>query len=139
MTFTIKRTDTERARVQIDAPDSTLGRVFLPPHVDLAVDTQTRTEVQNVVVELRRALIRTIWERRGYLDMPYIDGVIRDTIRDFKNKHHTTIKQEYWGILVRFCTQAIAHASRIESDQEQEPVDIGNDDIDAWINSDFEE
>lgn len=139
MTFTIKRTDAHTPREQKDTPDSTLGRVFLAPHVDLAVDTQTHADTKNVVVELRRALIRTLWERRGYLDMPYIDGVIRDVIRDFKNKHKTSIKKEYWGILVRLCEQAIAHAARIESDQEQEPVDIGNDDIDAWINSDFEE
>lgn len=96
-----------------------------------------QNEMRDMIVVLRLSLMRTLWEKRGYLDLPYIDSVIRMAIRNFKNKHQTQIKQEYWGVLARECWSEIDHAARVESDQEREPVDIGDDDIDAWINSEI--
>lgn len=91
------------------------------------------------VVHLRLSLIRTFWELKGYLDLPYIDSVIRQTIQNFKNKHHREIEQKYWAILADMCKQEIDHAARIEPDEETDPVDIDVDDesIDAWINSEL--
>lgn len=100
-------------------------------------EQHVQNEMRDMVVVLRLSLMRTLWEKRGYLDLPYIDSVIRMTISNFKNKHQTHIKQEYWGVLARECWAEIDHAARVESDQEREPVDIGDDDIDAWINSEI--
>lgn len=91
------------------------------------------------VVQLRLSLMRTFWELKGYLDLPYIDSIIRQTIQNFKNKHHREIEQKYWAILADMCKQEIDHAARIEPDEETDPVDIDVDDesIDAWINSEL--
>ena len=97
-----------------------------------------QNEMRDMVVVLRLSLMRTLWEKRGYLDLPYIDSVIRQTLQSFKNKHQTQIKHEYTGVLADMCWGAIEHAKRVEAEQEQEPVDIADSDIDAWINSEME-
>lgn len=91
------------------------------------------------VVQLRLSLMRTFWELKGYLDLPYIDSIIRQVIQNFKNKHHREIEQKYWAILTDMCKQEIDHAARIEPEEETDPVDIDvdDDDIDAWINSEL--
>ena len=98
-----------------------------------------RNDMQDMVVVLRLSLMRTLWELKGYLDLRFIDSVIRDVIRDFKNKHQTQIKQEHWNILADMCWQEIDRQARIEPEEETDPVDIDvdDDDIDAWINSEL--
>lgn len=98
-----------------------------------------RNDMQDMVVVLRLSLMRTLWELRGYLDLPYIDSVIRQVIQNFKNKHHREIEQRYWGIIADMCWQEIDHAARVEPEEETDPVDIDvdDDDIDAWINSEL--
>lgn len=98
-----------------------------------------QNEMRDMVVVLRLSLMRTLWEKRGYLDLPYIDSVIRDTLRNFQNKHQTQIKQEYWAILADMCWQNIDKHARVElEDTDPVDIDVDDDDIDAWINSDFE-
>lgn len=110
-----------------------------------------QNEMRDMVVVLRLSLMRTLWEKRGYLDLPYIDSVIRQTLQSFKNRlgpakstdfvgntRQTQIKPEYTGVLADMCWGAIEHAKRVEAEQEQEPVDITDSDIDAWINSEME-
>lgn len=92
----------------------------------------------NIYVQLRLSLLQTFFEQRGYLDLQYIDSIIRQTIQNFKNKHKQ-IKQEYLAILSNLCKQEIAHAERVEPEDDIEPIDIGEDDINAWLNSEFKE
>ena len=100
-----------------------------------------RNETQNIIVVLRLSLMKTLWELKGYLDLPYIDSVIRQVITMFKNKHHREIEHKYWAILADMCQQEIDHAAKIEPDEETDPVDIDVDDedIDAWLNSELKE
>lgn len=132
----LRANDLLSAHEQTDALDEILVRYLRRRGIS---EQHRRNDMRDMIVVLRLSLMRTLWEARGYLDLPYIDSVIRTTIRDFKNKHQTQIKKEYWGVLARECWVEIDHAARVEADQEREPVDIGDDDIDAWINSDFEE
>lgn len=141
MTLDIKYADPDDTQATItrhDTPDSNLRRVF---RAWVRGETQRRPiEPTNVVIALRLSLMRTLWELRGYLDLPYIDSVIRDVISNFKNKHNQThIKKEHWGILTDMCWAEINHARRNEPDEETDPVDadIDDDDIDAWINSEL--
>lgn len=140
MTLDIKYADPDDTQATItrhDAPDSNLRRVF---RAWVRGETHVRPiEPQNVVVALRLSLMRTLWELRGYLDLPYIDSIIRMTIANFKNKHQTQIKKEHWGILAEMCWTEIDHARRNEPEQETDHVDadIDDDDIDAWINSEL--
>ena len=92
----------------------------------------------DIYVQLRLSLLQTFFEQRGYLDLQYIDSIIRQTIQNFKNKHKQ-IKQEYLAILSNLCKQEIAHAERVEPEDDIEPIDIGEDDINAWLNSEFKE
>lgn len=102
-------------------------------------EQHNRSDMQDMIVVLRLSLMRTLWELKGYLDLPYIDSVIRQVLQDFKNKHQKDIEQKYWGILADMCWQEINHRSRIEPEEETDPVDIDvdDDDIDAWINSEL--
>lgn len=102
-------------------------------------EQHNQSDMQDMVVVLRLSLMRTFWELKGYLDLPYIDSVIRQVIQNFKNKHKTEIEQRHWAILADMCWQEIDHASRIEPEEETDPVDIDidDDDIDAWINSEI--
>ena len=98
-----------------------------------------RNETQNMIIVLRLSLMKTFWEAKGYLDLSYIDNVIRQVITSFKNKHQREIEQKHWDILAEMCQQEIDHAARIEPEEETEPVDIDvdDDDISAWINSEL--
>lgn len=98
-----------------------------------------RNETQNMIIVLRLSLMKTLWEIRGYLDLPYIDSVIRQVITGFKNKHHREIEQKHWAILADMCQQEIDHNARIEPEEETDPVDIDvtDEDIDAWIKSEL--
>jgi hypothetical protein len=102
-------------------------------------ENHKRNDMQDMYVVLRLSLMQTFFERKGYLDLSFIDSVIRTVIRDFKNKHQTQIKQEHWAILADMCWQEIDRQSRIEPEEETDPVDIDieDDDIDAWINSEI--
>lgn len=131
----LRANDILSAREQTDVLDEILARYL---RREVSKEQHRRNDMRDMIVVLRLSLMRTLWEARGYLDLPYIDSVIRTTIRDFKNKHQTQIKKEYWGVLARECWIEIDHAARVEADQEREPVDIGDDDIDAWINSEME-
>jgi len=121
-------------RKQTDVLDEILARYIRKRALR---EHHAQNEMRDMIVVLRLSLMRTLWKKRGYLDLPYIDSVIRDTIKNFQNKHQTQIKQEYWGVLARECWAEIDHAARVEAEQEREPVDIGDDDIDAWINSEI--
>lgn len=102
-------------------------------------ENHNRNDMQDMYVVLRLSLMQTFFERKGYLDLSFIDSVIRTVIRDFKNKHQTQIKQEHWAILADMCWQEIDRQARIEPEEETDPVDIDieDDDIDAWINSEI--
>ena len=101
-------------------------------------ENHSRSDMQDMYVVLRLSLMQTFFERKGYLDLPFIDSVIRTVIRDFKRKHEIQIKQEHWAILADMCWQEIDRQARIEQ-EETEPVDIDIDDADigAWINSEL--
>lgn len=104
-----------------------------------ARENHNRNDMQDMYVVLRLSLMQTFFERKGYLDLPFIDSVIRTVITDFKNKHKTNIKKEHWAILADMCWQEIDRQARIEPEEETDPVDIDvdDDDIDAWINSEL--
>ena len=104
-----------------------------------ARENHSRNDMQDMYVVLRLSLMQTFFERKGYLDLPFIDSVIRTVITDFKNKHKTNIKKEHWAILADMCWQEIDRQARIEPEEETDPVDIDieDDDIDAWINSEL--
>lgn len=136
MAFDIRRIDTECAPQRADWKDKILcryNRFFRGNNDTKAIDND------NIFVALRLSLMKTLFERKGYLDLPFIDNVIRQVIRDFKNKHQTQIKKEHWAILTDMCWQEIDRQARIEPEEETEPVDIDicDDDIDAWINSEL--
>lgn len=100
-------------------------------------ENHNRTDMQDMYIVLRLSLMQTFLERKGYLDLAFIDSVIRTVIRDFKNKHQTQIKQEHWAILADMCWQEIDRQAHIEPEEETDPVDIDicDADIDAWMNS----
>ena len=124
------------ARKQTDVLDEILARYIRKRALH---EHHAQNEMRDMIVVLRLSLMRTLWEKRGYLDLPYIDSVIRDTIRNFQNKHQTQIKQEYWAILADMCWQNIDKHARVElEDTDPVDIDVDDDDIDAWINSDFE-
>lgn len=136
MAFDIRRIDTECAPQRTDWKDKILcryNRFFRGNNDTKAIDNN------NIFVALRLSLMKTLFERKGYLDLPFIDNVIRQVIRDFKNKHQTQIKKEHWAILADMCWQEIDRQARIEPEEETDPVDIDicDDDIDAWINSEL--
>lgn len=128
--------DLSTNKTQTDVLDEILARYLRKKAYR---ETQHHNDMQDMVVVLRLSLMRTLWELRGYLDLPYIDSVIRQVIKNFKNKHKRAIEQRYWGILAEMCWQEIDHAQRIEPEEETDPVDIDvdDDDIDAWINSEL--
>lgn len=129
--------DVKTAHARTDVLDEIIARYL---RKRILHEQHNRTDMQDMIVVLRLSLMRTLWEKQGYLDLPYIDSVIRTTINNFKNKHNQTqIKQEHWGILAEMCWQEIDHARRYEPETETDPVDIDvtDDDIDAWINSEW--
>ena len=128
--------DVSANKAQQDALDEILVRYLRKKALK---EQHNRHDMQDMIVVLRLSLMRTLWEARGYLDLTYIDSVIKQVIQDFKNKHQKSIKQEYWGILAQMCWDEINHAARNEPEEETDPVDIDidDDDIDAWINSEL--
>jgi hypothetical protein len=102
-------------------------------------ERQEKKDLPDIIVSLRLSLMKTLFEKQGFLDLTYIDSIIRQVIENFKNKHQTQIKKEHWGILSDMCNQEIARMSRIEPDEITDPVDIDvdDDDISAWINSEI--
>lgn len=136
MAFDIRHIDTECTPQRTDWKDKILcryNRFFRGNNDTKAIDNN------NIFVALRLSLMKTLFERKGYLDLPFIDNVIRQVIRDFKNKHQTQIKKEHWAILADMCWQEIDRQARVEPEEETDPVDIDicDDDIDAWINSEL--
>lgn len=128
--------DNSTNKHQRDALDEVLA-LYLRKHP--LHEQHSRNDMADLVVVLRLSLMKTVWEKMGYLDLSYIDSVIRQTLQNFQNKHKKTIKQEYWAILAEMCWDDINHHARIEPDEEKDPVDIDitDDDIDAWINSEL--
>lgn len=102
-------------------------------------ERQEKKDLPDIIVSLRLSLMKTLFEKQGFLDLTYIDSIIRQVIKNFKNKHQTQIKKEHWGILSDMCNQEIARMSRIEPDEITDPVDIDvtDEDIDAWIKSEL--
>lgn len=139
MSFDIKVMQPDDNRLTViraDLPDSQLCKRIRIGNRNIEIQIHNPDDF---VVQLRLSLMRTFWELKGYLDLPYIDSIIRQVIENFKNKHHRAIEQKYWAILADMCKQEIDHAARIEPDEETDPVDIDVDDnnIDAWINSEL--
>lgn len=104
-----------------------------------STENHNHNDMQDMYVVLRLSLMQTFFERKGYLDLPFIDSVIRTAITNFTHKHQMPIKQEHWGILADMCWQDIDRQARVEPEEETDPVDIdiSDDDIDAWINSEL--
>lgn len=100
------------------------------------VEIQVR-KPDDFVVQLRLSLMKTLLESRGILDLPFIDSVIRQVIKNFQTRF-ADIKKEQWALIAHLCWDEIENHERIEKD-EIEPVDITEDDIDAWLNSEFTE
>ena len=128
--------DTGESHKRTDLADKILcryNRFFRGQNDTRAIDAT------NVHIALRLSLMKTLFERKGFLDLPFIDNVIKQVIQNFKTKHQTAIKQEHWAILTDMCRQEIDNMSRIEPEEETDPVDIDIDDadIDAWINSEL--
>lgn len=139
MAFDIKVNHPEDTGASVRHND--LTDVFLRKYSRLLqqYERQERVDLPDIIVGLRLSLMKTLFEKQGFLDLAYIDSVIGQTIKDFKNKHQTQIKKEHWGILSDMCNQEIARMSRIEPDEITDPVDIDIDDVDfsAWINSEI--
>ncbi len=128
--------DTGESHRRTDLADKILcryNRFFRGQNDTRAIDAT------NVHIALRLSLMKTLFERKGFLDLPFIDNVIKQVIQNFKTKHQTAIKQEHWAILTDMCRQEIDNMARIEPEEETDPVDIDIDDadIDAWINSEL--
>lgn len=139
MAFDIKRIDPDDNGTSIKRND--IMDVFLRKYNRLVkiCEKQQHNDMPDMIVQMRLSLMKTLFEKQGFLDLPYIDNIIKQVINNFKNKHQTQIKQEHWGILIDMCNQEIDHMSRIEPDEITDPVDIDVDDvdIDAWINSEI--
>ena len=136
--LSLLQADVKAGHAHTDVLDEIIARYL---RKQVAREQHNRNDMRDMIVVLRLSLMRTLWEKRGYLDLPYIDSVIRTTINNFKNKHNQThIKQEYWGILAQMCWETIDHARRYEPETETDPVDadvMDDDSIDAWINSEW--
>ena len=128
--------DNLATQAHLDLADEILMR-FL--RKTFARENHNRNDMQDMYVVLRLSLMQTFFERKGYLDLPFIDSVIKQVIQNFKNKHQIDIKKEHWEILANMCWDEIEHMARIEPEEETDPVDIDicDDDIDAWINSEL--
>lgn len=100
------------------------------------VEIQVR-KPDDFVVQLRLSLMKTLLESRGILDLPFIDSVIRQVIKNFQTRF-ADIKKEQWALITHLCWDEIERHERIEKD-EIEPIDITEDDIDTWLNSEFTE
>lgn len=100
------------------------------------VEIQVR-KPDDFVVRLRLSLMKTLLESRGFLDLSFIDSVIRQVIKNFQTRF-ADIKKEQWALITHLCWDEIERHERIEKD-EIEPVDITEDDIDEWLNSEFTE
>lgn len=135
--LSLLQADVKAGHAQHDVLDEIIARYL---RKRILREQHNRNDMQDMIVVLRLSLMRTLWEKQGYLDLRYIDSVIRTTITNFKNKHNQTqIKQEHWGILAQMCWDEINHARRYEPETETDPVDadVDDDSIDAWINSEW--
>ena len=103
---------------------------------DKNIEIQIR-QPDDFVVQLRLSLMKTLLEVRGILDLPFIDSVIRQVIKNFKTRFGQ-LKKEQWALIAHLCWDEIERHERIEKD-EIEPIDITEDDIDEWLNSEFQE
>ena len=128
--------DNLATQTHCDLADEILMR-FLRKH--FSRENHNRNDMQDMYVVLRLSLMQTFFERKGYLDLPFIDSVIRTVIEAFKNKHQIEITQEHWAILADMCWQEIDRQAHVEPEEETDPVDIDieDDDINAWINSEL--
>ena len=120
--------------VRADLPDSVLcNRVRIG---NRNIEIQIR-KPDDFLVQLRLSLMKTLLEVRGILDLYSIDSVIRQVIKNFKTRFKE-IKKEQWALIAHLCWEEIERCERIEKD-EIEPIDITEDDIDEWLNSEFQE
>lgn len=137
MSFDIKvqqPDDSSLTVVRLDLPDSVLCKRIRLFNKD--IELQIRRP-DDFVVQLRLSLMKTLLEARGILDLPFIDSVIRQVIKNFKTRFQE-IKKEQWALIAHLCWDEIERHERIEKD-EIEPIDITEDDIDEWLNSEFQE
>lgn len=137
MSFDIKvqqPDDSSLTVVRLDLPDSVLCKRIRLFNKD--IELQVRRP-DDFVVQLRLSLMKTLLEARGILDLPFIDSVIRQVIKNFKTRFQE-IKKEQWALIAHLCWDEIERHERIEKD-EIEPIDITEDDIDEWLNSEFQE
>lgn len=139
MAFDIKVLHPDDTRASVKRND--LTDVFLQKYNRFLqqYERQERFDLPDIIVGLRLSLMKTLFEKQGFLNIAFIDSVIRQVINGFRQKHQTQIKKEHWGILVDICNQEIRHMSRIEPEEITDPVDIDVDNVDfsAWINSEI--
>ena len=93
----------------------------------------------NIIVLLRLSLFKTLLEKRGFmLKLDFIDSVIRQVIRDFKNNQNIKIIQDNQiGYLLKKCMLEVEKQSGAEIDPEEyhEHMQVEVDDFDKWLNS----
>lgn len=95
--------------------------------------TQQRDNIQDIIVRLKLSLMKTFFEKKGYLDLGYITSVIKQVINNFKIKNKLKeLKPEWINALIKQCEAEVDMMARIETEERVE-LDITEDDIDNWF------
>ena len=95
--------------------------------------TQTRDNIQDIIVRLKLSLMKTFFEKKGYLDLNYISSVIKQVINNFKIKNKLKeLKPEWTNALIKQCEAEVDMMARVETEERTE-LDISEDDIDNWF------
>lgn len=96
--------------------------------------TQQRDNIQEIIIRLKLSLMKTFWERRGYLDLEFISSVIKQVINNFKLKNkQNELKPEWTNALIKQCEAEVDMMARAETEYDRPELDISEDDIDAWF------
>ena len=95
--------------------------------------TQQRDNIQDIIVRLKLSLMKTFFEKKGYLDLNYISTVIKQVINNFKLKNKIKeLKPEWTNALIKQCEAEVDMMARVETEERTE-LDISEDDIDNWF------
>lgn len=96
--------------------------------------TQTRDNIQDIIVRLKLSLMKTFFEKKGYLDLDYISSIIKQVINNFKIKNkQNELRPEWTNALIKQCEAEVDMMARIETDNDRTELDITEDEIDNWF------